>query len=147
MSTNKELPILDTVTTIACSLHRRGFLKPGDDAVETQVFATLEELAEMPEFIDTEFLFRKLSGTIGRHLRRVAQGREVMNSDMLKGEAADVVIAALNLLLTICLTEAIWSQDEGDRIELLKTAIEEAKHQLRSKAREDEKRGYLHGET
>ena len=86
---------------IFASLERRGFLDDGLDAVQTQVFAVSEELAE-----------------VARMMRRHRQGVNNINHDDLRDEAADVVIAAVCLL---------WAtaQGESNRIIRSKMAADE----------------------
>ena len=104
------------LSDIIASLERRGFVSAADNsrrdpdlaAVNIQVCAVIEELGE-----------------VGRHLRRIAQGREQLDAWTLALEGADVVIAAVCLLRKLAGSEAAWVID--------------------CKLGADEARGYLHG--
>lgn len=102
-----------TIADIVASLRERGFVPEADAAVfnltdvETQFFAVAEELGE-----------------VSRLLRRLRQRHETLDVHHLGIEAADVVIAAVNLLYRTC----------GPRAEAV----------VAEKMAQDERRGWLH---
>jgi len=83
---------------IFASLDQRGFLDDGLEAVQTQVFAVSEELAE-----------------VARMMRRHRQGVNNIDYRKLMDEAADVVIAAVCLL---------WAASQGEANRIVRSKLQ-----------------------